>query len=51
MTVNGGDGYAHILKNVIPKFKSYSITDAELDVLMVQNPRRYLAMQDYGFLT
>ena len=39
MTVNGGYGYAHILKNVVPKFKSYGITDEEIHTMMVDNPK------------
>jgi phosphotriesterase-related protein len=43
MTVNGGDGYAHLLKNIIPLLKSYSITDEQLHTMMVENPARLLA--------
>jgi phosphotriesterase-related protein len=39
MTVNGGFGYIYILKYVIPKFKSYGITDEEIKAMMVDNPK------------
>jgi phosphotriesterase-related protein len=47
LTVNGGDGYAHLLKNVLPKLKNYSVTDAELETLLVHNPRRFLTLREY----
>jgi phosphotriesterase-related protein len=40
MTVNGGHGYAHILNNVVPRFKEYGITDREVHTMMVDNPKR-----------
>jgi phosphotriesterase-related protein len=45
MTVNGGDGYVHLLKNVAPKIKSYGVTEAELATMMVTNPGRLLAFR------
>jgi phosphotriesterase-related protein len=45
LTVNGGDGYVHLLKNVAPRVKSYGVTDAELATIMVANPRRLLAFR------
>ncbi len=39
MTVNGGHGYAHILKRVVPKLRQYGVSDAQLEVLLVENPR------------
>ncbi len=46
MTVNGGFGYAHILKNVVPKFKEYGITDEEIRTMMVDNPKRLFPFQN-----
>ena len=37
---NGGWGYAHILNNVVPKFKENGITDDEIWTIMVENPKR-----------
>jgi phosphotriesterase-related protein len=45
-TVNGGDGYAHLLKNVVPVLRAYSVSQAELDTLLIDNPRRLLALAD-----
>lgn len=43
MTVNGGGGYTHILTDVIPRFKTYGISDAEIRTMMVDNPKQLLA--------
>ena len=37
---NGGYGFVHILNNLVPKFKSYGITDGEIHTIMVENPKR-----------
>lgn len=42
---NGGHGYGHILKNLVPQFKRYGITDEQLQVIMVENPRRLFPFQ------
>jgi phosphotriesterase-related protein len=39
---NGGWGYAHILNNVVPRFKENGITDEEIRTIMVENPKRVL---------
>ena len=39
LTVNGGDGYVHLLKNVAPRIKSYGVAKAELATIMVADPR------------
>jgi phosphotriesterase-related protein len=38
-TVNGGDGYVHILKNLVPKFKRYGVTDDQIQRIMIRNPK------------
>jgi phosphotriesterase-related protein len=43
MTVNSGGGYVHILTDVIPRFKAYGVSDAEIQTMMVENPKRLLA--------
>jgi phosphotriesterase-related protein len=45
MTVNGGDGYAHLLKNVIPRIQSYGVLDDQVQTMLVANPRRFLQLQ------
>jgi len=37
---NGGYGYTHILKTIIPQLKEYGVTDEDIRVLTVDNPRR-----------
>jgi phosphotriesterase-related protein len=39
---NGGWGYAHILNNVVPKFKENGITGDEIWTIMVENPNRVI---------
>jgi phosphotriesterase-related protein len=42
---NGGYGFAHILNNLVPKFRSYGITDEEIHTIMVENPKRLFPFQ------
>ncbi len=42
-TVNGGGGYAHLLTSVIPRSLDYHVTEAQTRMLLVDNPRRFLA--------
>jgi phosphotriesterase-related protein len=42
-TVNGGGGYAHLLRSVLPRAADYRVTDQERHALTVENPRRFLA--------
>lgn len=39
----GGWGYGHILRNLIPFFKSEGFTNDQLETILVKNPRRILA--------
>ncbi len=48
MTANGGYGYAHILKDVVPKFRGYGIAEVEIQTMMVDNPKRLFPFQSYG---
>lgn len=43
-TVNGGGGYAHILDAVMPRALGYHVTEAQSRMLLVDNPRRLLAV-------
>jgi phosphotriesterase-related protein len=38
----GGWGYDHLLTNAVPAMKRYGITDADLDTMFVNNPKKYL---------
>ena len=42
---NGGFGYAHILKNIVPQLKAAGITDAQTHTIMVENPKRLLTFK------
>jgi phosphotriesterase-related protein len=40
----GGHGYAHILQNVVPLMRSKGWSEAEIDFLLTDNPRRFLTL-------
>ena len=39
----GGIGYAHILRRIVPALRHLGLSDSEIDMLMIENPRRMLA--------
>jgi phosphotriesterase-related protein len=39
----GGYGYAHVVQNVVPMLRDIGLSEAEIDGLLVDNPRRFLA--------
>lgn len=39
----GGNGYIHILSNVVPWMKTKGISDKQISTIMVKNPKRVLA--------
>lgn len=45
LTAYGGEGYAHILENVVPIMRRKGMTEDEIDAILVQNPARVLAMK------
>ena len=45
LTVNGGDGYVHLLKNVVPRTRTYGVTDVEMQTMLVANPQHFLAFR------
>jgi phosphotriesterase-related protein len=45
---NGGYGYAHILKNVVPQLKAAGITDEQIRTILVENPKRLFAFKNYA---
>ncbi len=42
---NGGKGYAHLLRNVLPKLERLGVDPAALRTITVENPRRLLAIR------
>lgn len=40
----GGHGYGHLLRNVVPLMRDRGFTEAEVATLLVETPRRLLAM-------
>ena len=38
----GGHGYSHIYRNVIPMMRQRDFSDAEIDAILVENPKRLL---------
>lgn len=45
---NGGYGYAHIIKNILPQFKAHGFTDEQINIIMVENPKRMLSFKNYN---
>lgn len=39
----GGEGYSHILENVVPLMRRKGMTQADMDAILVHNPARILA--------
>ena len=44
LTAFGGHGYGHIFVNVLPLMRARGFTEAEIDAILVGNPRRYLTI-------
>jgi len=42
LTAFGGHGYGHIFVNVLPLMRDRGYDDAEIEAILVDNPRRYL---------
>jgi phosphotriesterase-related protein len=42
----GGHGYAHILRNIVPRLRDRGLSDAEIDSLLVDNPAYVLSGLD-----
>jgi len=40
----GGEGYTHILENIVPLMRRKGMTQAQIDAILIQNPARLLAM-------
>ncbi len=40
----GGDGYAHILQNVVPLMRRKGMTEEQIEAILIHNPARVLAL-------
>ena len=40
---NGGHGYAHLLENVVPLMRRKGMTEEQINVIFIENPKRVLA--------
>ena len=38
----GGFGYAHILENIVPRLLARGVTQEQIDIITIENPRRFL---------
>ncbi len=47
-TKNGGYGYAHLLKDIVPKLKAAGIADEQVRAIMVENPKRLFPFHLYS---
>ncbi len=45
LTANGGGGYAHILKDLVPRLRRLGVTDQDLRTIMEDNPRRLFPLR------
>ncbi|XP_010605402.1 phosphotriesterase-related protein isoform X2 [Fukomys damarensis] len=41
----GGHGYSHILTNIVPKMLLRGLTEAALDKILIENPKRWLTFK------
>ena len=46
MTVAGGAGYGHVLRNVVPLLRASGVSDEDVDEILVQNPKRVLTVPE-----
>ncbi|HEY93931.1 MAG TPA: hypothetical protein G4O15_03200 [Dehalococcoidia bacterium] len=42
LTIYGGNGYAHILRNTLPVMRIRGFSEEQVQALMVENPERYI---------
>jgi phosphotriesterase-related protein len=45
-TKYGGNGYAHILRNVVPMLRYHGVSDEEITTILEENPRRMLTIEE-----
>jgi phosphotriesterase-related protein len=39
----GGEGYGHILRTIVPMLRETGISDNDIDLMLVKNPKRLMA--------
>jgi phosphotriesterase-related protein len=44
LTAYGGCGYAHLVRDIVPRFHSYGITERQVHRMMVENPQDLLPL-------
>ncbi len=44
----GGDGYGHILRNIMPRLRDAGVADEAIRRMLVENPRRVLPLALYS---
>ena len=44
----GGYGYAHVLRNILPRLRLLGVTEDDLEQMTVHNPRRVLSLPAPG---
>ena len=42
----GGNGYGHILENIVPRLKNLGVDEKALHQILVENPKRVLTFRD-----
>jgi phosphotriesterase-related protein len=45
LSKNGGQGYDHILNNIVPRMKNLGITESQIDKILVKNPAKALVFE------
>ncbi|XP_026229799.1 phosphotriesterase-related protein [Anabas testudineus] len=45
LTINGGHGYSHILKNIVPKMLTRGISQHQVDKILIENPKHWLTFK------
>jgi phosphotriesterase-related protein len=48
LTAYGGNGYAHILRNVLPVMRFQGFSEEQIQALMVENPKRFMQFTHSG---
>lgn len=43
----GGEGYGHIFRNIVPMMRARDFRQDEIDVILTDNPRRFLAVDSF----
>ena len=46
LVANGGYGYAHVLRSIRPRLRRAGVSEATLNTILIDHPRRWLAGED-----